>query len=85
VSDASSDKSAAPWLRLTISPEPYGDEGEALVAAIAAFLAFETTEFAVDEPEVPASRWLTAGRRESIQGRAGAAGMGWARVRPGWR
>lgn len=75
----------APWLRMTIHPEPGGDEGEALISAISAYLALHRNAAAEALPPAPpASRWQTAGRRTAIRGIAKSPRMGWGREGAGW-
>ena len=69
---------------MSISPEPTGDEGEALIAAISAYLAVQSVGTPVAEPIARAEPWPSAGRRAAVRGRAGAPPMGWGRARIGW-
>lgn len=73
-----------PWLRMTITPEPTGDEGEAIVAAIATYLTVQQRAQPSAPVREPSSRWLIAGRREAVRGRAGSPRSGWGRERAGW-
>lgn len=73
-----------PLLRFTITPEPEGDEGEALIAAITIYLS------ATNQPEIIAgetpnvSRWGSAGKRSGIRGLYDEKQMGWGRRSAGW-
>lgn len=75
---------AQAWLHLAIAPEPTGDEGEALIAAISVYLAASAQSESTNETKPAVSRWAAAGRREAIGGIAKSQGMGWGKGRAGW-
>jgi hypothetical protein len=72
------------WLTLSISPEPTGDEGEALIAAISAYLAVQPVGTPAAGRVAEVDPWASAGRRAAVRGRTGAPPMGWGRARTGW-
>ncbi len=66
-------------LIFSISPEPSGDEGEALIAAITVYLARRSRMQAPSSQKPVVSRWLTAGRKQSVRALAKSPEMGWGR------
>ena len=73
-----------PLLRLTITPEPTGDEGEALIAAIVVYLSANApVDMTIEEPPAP-SRWAAAGKRSAVRGVNVNSQLGWGRRRAGW-
>jgi len=71
-------------LRFTIAPEPKGDEGEALIAAITVYLSVTNQHVAIDGETSPVSRWGSAGRRSGNRGLDDEKQMGWGRRGAGW-
>lgn len=73
-----------PPLRFTITPEPEGDEGEALIAAITVYLSATAHSTSMDAEVDSVSRWGAAGRRSGIRGLDDEKQMGWGRRSAGW-
>ena len=72
-----------PWLRFQITPEPDPDERDALIAALAVYLAARPAQGAAQDVAAT-SRWAAVGRREAVHALANRPRMGWGRERSGW-
>jgi hypothetical protein len=66
-------------LEFTIWPEPEGDEGEALIAALTLYLTQAQKPASDPLEEASVSRWAMAGRRTALLGQNKGPHTGWGR------
>jgi hypothetical protein len=66
-------------LGFTIWPEPEGDEGEALIAALSLYITQAQKPASDPLEEASVSRWAMVGRRTALLGKHKDPHTGWGR------